>query len=256
MQAVFSGPELCRRQAHEVVALLKSGEISPRDCLDAAFARIAEVEPAINAMPTICPERAYDAAMALMSSDSGEGPWLAGLPLAIKDLNMVCGVRTTFGTMGFSDFVPDISDLLVTRLETRGGIVVGKTNTPEMGAGGNTFNDVFGPTLNPWDTQLNAGGSSGGAAASLPPAKSGSATVPTMAAAFARQPAIAALSAYDPAPDACHPPDRPDSPPKACRARWHDPFGTARCSLTPCRDSRQRSRSRIRDRRKEHSRML
>ena len=167
MQAVFSGPELCRRQAHEVVALLKSGEISPRDCLDAAFARIAEVEPAINAMPAICPERAYDAAMALMSSDSGEGPWLAGLPLAIKDLNMVCGVRTTFGTMGFSDFVPDISDLLVTRLETRGGIVVGKTNTPEMGAGGNTFNDVFGPTLNPWDTQLNAGGSSGGAAASL-----------------------------------------------------------------------------------------
>ena len=167
MQAVFSGPELCRRQAHEVIALLKSGEISPRDCLDAAFARIAEVEPAINAMPTICPERAYDAAMALMSSDSGEGPWLAGLPLAIKDLNMVCGVRTTFGTMGFSDFVPDISDLLVTRLETRGGIVVGKTNTPEMGAGGNTFNDVFGPTLNPWDTQLNAGGSSGGAAASL-----------------------------------------------------------------------------------------
>ena len=63
MQAVFSGPELCRRQAHEVVALLKSGEISPRDCLDAAFARIAEVEPAINAMPTICPERAYDAAV-------------------------------------------------------------------------------------------------------------------------------------------------------------------------------------------------
>ena len=108
MQAVFSGPELCRRQAHEVVALLKSGEISPRDCLDAAFARIAEVEPAINAMPTICPERAYDAAMALMSSDSGEGPWLAGLPLAIKDLNMVCGVRTTFGPMsGFRNAVID-----------------------------------------------------------------------------------------------------------------------------------------------------
>ena len=62
---------------------------------------------------------------------------------------MVAGVRTTFGTKGFSDFVPESSDLLVTRLEARGGIVVGKTNTPEMGAGGNTFNEVFGPTLNP-----------------------------------------------------------------------------------------------------------
>ena len=167
MQAVFSGPELCRRQAHEVVALLISGEISPQDCLDAAFARIADVEPAINAMPTTCPERAYAAAAALARFDSNKGVWLAGLPIAIKDLNMVSGVRTTFGTKGFSEFVPDSSDLLVTRLETRGGIVVGKTNTPEMGAGGNTFNDVFGPTLNPWDTLLNAGGSSGGAAASL-----------------------------------------------------------------------------------------
>ena len=239
-----------------MVALLKSGEISPRDCLDAAFARIAEVEPAINAMPTICPERAYAAAMALMSSDSGEGPWLAGLPLAIKDLNMVCGVRTTFGTMGFSDFVPDISDLLVTRLETRGGIVVGKTNTPEMGAGGNTFNDVFGPTLNPWDTQLNAGGSSGGAAASLSTGEVWLSHGSDHGGSLRTPASYCGIVGLRPAPDACHPPDRPASPPKACRARWHDPFGTARCSLTPCRDSRQRSRSRIRDRRKEHSRML
>ena len=167
MQTLFSGPELCRLQAHEVIALLKSGDISPQDCLDAAFARIADVEPAINAMPTLCPERAYAAAESLALPDDGRAAWLAGLPLAIKDLNMVAGVRTTFGTKGFSDFVPESSDLLVTRLEARGGIVVGKTNTPEMGAGGNTFNEVFGPTLNPWDRRLNAGGSSGGAAASL-----------------------------------------------------------------------------------------
>ena len=162
----FTGPELCRLQAHELVALLKKGEVSPRDCLDAAFARIEAVEPAINAMPTTCPERAYAAADAL-EGDSSQPGWLAGLPLGIKDLNPVAGVRTTFGTKGFADFVPEKSDPLVARIEERGGIVAGKTNTPEMGAGANTFNAVFGATLNPWDTVLNPGGSSGGAAAGL-----------------------------------------------------------------------------------------
>jgi amidase len=163
----YTGPDLCRRQAHEVIAMLRTGEISVRDCLDAAFARIEAVEPAINAMPTLCRERAYAAADGLARRDPDITRKLAGLPITIKDLTMVAGVRTTFGTKGFADFVPDTSDPLVTRLESRGGIVIGKTNTPEMGAGGNTFNDVFGPTLNPWNTRLNAGGSSGGAAASL-----------------------------------------------------------------------------------------
>ena len=162
----FTGPDLCRLQAHELVALLKSGEVSPRECLDAAYERIAEVEPAINGMPTICPDRAYAAADALAGECAHPG-WLGGVPLGIKDLTPVAGVRTTFGTAGFADFVPEASDPLVTRIESRGGIVVGKTNTPEMGAGGNTFNDVFGATKNPWDTTLNAGGSSGGAAAGL-----------------------------------------------------------------------------------------
>ncbi|MGC6452332.1 MAG: amidase [Candidatus Puniceispirillaceae bacterium] len=163
----FTGPELCRLQAHEVIDMLSRGEISPTDCLDAAFARIAKVEPAINAMPTLCPDRAYAAAARLDRSHDGQPGFLAGLPLAIKDLTPVEGVRTTFGTRAFADFVPEASDPLVTRLEARGGIVAGKTNTPEMGAGANTFNAVFGATLNPWDTHLNPGGSSGGAAASL-----------------------------------------------------------------------------------------
>ncbi len=162
----FTGPELCRLQAHELVALLKKGEVSSRDCLDAAFARIEAVEPTINAMPTTCPERAYAAADNL-DGDADHPGWLAGLPLGIKDLNPVAGVRTTFGTRAFADFVPDKSDPLVARIEARGGIVAGKTNTPEMGAGANTFNTVFGATLNPWDTVLNPGGSSGGAAAGL-----------------------------------------------------------------------------------------
>lgn len=163
----FTGPELCRLQAHEVVALLRAREVSPRELLDAAFARVDAVGAQINATPVLCRERAYAAAERLPREASAQPGWLGGLPLGIKDLTPVAGVRTTYGTAGLRDFVPQISDPLVTRLEARGGVVAGKTNTPEFGAGGNTFNEVYGPTLNPWDTALNAGGSSGGAAASL-----------------------------------------------------------------------------------------
>ena len=163
----FSGPELCALQAHEVRAMLATGDICPRDLLDACLARIDAVEPAINAMPTLCPERAWAAAGALDRAQSGHPGWLGGIPLGIKDLDKVAGVRCTMGSAGFADFVPDISDHFVERIEERGGIVVGKTNTPELGAGGNTFNAVFGHTRNPHDTALNAGGSSGGAAAAL-----------------------------------------------------------------------------------------
>ncbi|MDE0523645.1 MAG: amidase [Boseongicola sp.] len=167
VRPAFTGPELCALEAHEVVGLLKRREISPEELLDASFARIETVEPAINAMPTMCPERARAAARALSNEQANHPGWLGGLPLGIKDLDRVKGVRTTFGTLGLSDHVPDFSDHFVERLEQRGGLVVGKTNTPEMGAGGNTFNAVFGATRNPWNTALNPGGSSGGAAASL-----------------------------------------------------------------------------------------
>jgi amidase len=165
--AQFTGPDICKLEAVEVVGLLRRGEVSPTELLDAAFDRMTVTGPSINATPTLCPERAYDAARNLDLSQVDHVGWLAGLPIGIKDLTSVAGVRTTFGTKGMADFVPEESDPLVERLEDRGGIVVGKTNTPEQGAGGNTFNDVFGPTRNPWDTTLNAGGSSGGAAASL-----------------------------------------------------------------------------------------
>ncbi|WP_163266569.1 amidase [Chelativorans alearense] len=163
----FTGPELCRLEAVEVVRLLRRSEISPAELLDAAYERIEAVDPVINATPTRCPDRAYKAARKLDLSNRAHAGWLAGLPIGIKDLTPVAGVRTTFGTRGLAGFVPEDSDPLVERLESRGGIVAGKTNTPEFGAGGNTFNDVFGPTRNPWDTTLNAGGSSGGGAASL-----------------------------------------------------------------------------------------
>ena len=163
----FTGPEICTLEAHEVVDLLKRREVSPKDLLDASFARIEAVEPAINATPTLCAERAYAAAEVLNDSRADQPGWLAGLPLGIKDLDRVKGVRTTMGTPGLADYVPDFSDHFVDRLENNGGIVIGKTNTPEMGAGANTFNPVLGTTRNPWNTALNPAGSSGGAAASL-----------------------------------------------------------------------------------------
>ncbi len=163
----FSGPDLCSLDAHEVVDLLKERKVSAREVVDAAFERIAAVEPVVNAMPTLCVDRAYKAADAVDTEQADHPGWLAGLPVSIKDLTEVAGVRTTFGTPGLADYVPDFSDPLVEQLERRGGIVAGKTNTPEMGAGANTFNPVLGVTRNAHDTSMNAAGSSGGAAVSL-----------------------------------------------------------------------------------------
>lgn len=167
---MFNGPELCRYQAHEIVSLLREREISPDELLDAAFARIAQVEPDVNAMPTLCESRARDALAALPSRReqyADEPGWLGGIPIGVKDLNAVAEVRMSMGTLAYSDFVPTENDPLVSLMESRGALVAGKTNTPEMGAGGNTFNAVFGMTRNPWDVRKNAGGSSGGAAVSL-----------------------------------------------------------------------------------------
>lgn len=161
----YTGPELCALTASEAVETLETGEVSPLEMIEAALARIEAVEPAINAMPTVCAERARDKAKALKRGDAAV--WLAGLPITIKDLTPVAGVRTTWGTKALADFIPDESDPMVGMLEARGAVVLGKSNTPEMGAGANTFNEVFGRTRNPWNTRLNPAGSSGGAAAAL-----------------------------------------------------------------------------------------
>src|SRR5215467_9993738 len=163
--------ELCRLTATEAVLRLKRREITPLDLIDAAARRIAEVEPAINALPTVCIERARAHAERLMRGEGREAEaepgWLAGLPVAIKDLVDVAGVRTTYGSVIFQDHVPRTSHPLVERIERKGGIVIAKSNTPEFGAGGSTFNEVFGRTRNPWNTSLTPGGSTGGGAAAL-----------------------------------------------------------------------------------------
>jgi amidase len=159
--------DLIEKTATEVVDLLKRQEISPLDCLDALEKRIAAVDGAVNALPTRCFDRARAHAKRLMALPAGERGPLAGLPVPIKDLIDVAGVRSTQGSPIYADYTPETSDILVSRLEANGGIVYAKSNTPEFGAGANTFNEVFGATRNPWNTGRSAAGSSGGAAAAL-----------------------------------------------------------------------------------------
>ena len=159
--------DLIRLSARQVVAGLAAGDISPHEALDALQSRIEAVDPLVNALPTRCFDRARSNADRLMSVPPAERGVLAGLPVPIKDLTPVAGVRTTWGSRLRENFVPDQSDVIVETVEAQGGVIYAKSNTPEFGAGGNTFNDVFGPTRNPHDLRLTPGGSSGGAAASL-----------------------------------------------------------------------------------------
>lgn len=159
--------ELLQASACAVVEHLRRGEVTPHDLLDVLERRIGEVDGEVNALPTLCFERARAEADALARKPVAERGLLAGLPVPIKDLTAVKGVRTTLGSPIFRDNVPETSDILVTHLEQNGAIVYAKSNTPEFGAGANTFNEVFGATRNPFDLTRSAAGSSGGAAAAL-----------------------------------------------------------------------------------------
>src|SRR3954470_628080 len=164
---VTSHQELVRATACEIVGRLNAGEVSPLDLLDALEARIAEVDGEVNALPTLCFDRARAHANELMKRPCGNRGLLAGLPVPIKDLTNVAGVLTTQGSPIYKDTIPPRSDILVEHLEQNGAVIYAKSNTPEFGAGANTFNEVFGPTRNPWNLSRSAAGSSGGAAAAL-----------------------------------------------------------------------------------------
>ncbi|MFN0038120.1 MAG: amidase [Burkholderiales bacterium] len=161
--------ELCFQPAHELVRRIKARELSALEVMDAHLAQIGRVNPAVNAIVTLLPERARAGAAAIDAAlDRGEDPGvLAGLPVAHKDLLLTRGIRTTFGSPIYRDFVPDQDSIVVERLRQAGAITIGKTNTPEFGAGSQTFNPVFGATRNPHDLGRTCGGSSGGAAAAL-----------------------------------------------------------------------------------------
>ncbi len=163
----MSANELIEAGACALVDKLKSGEVTPHDLLDVLEQRIAIVDPAVNALPTLCFDRARAHADRLMTKPvAARGP-LAGLPVPIKDLTDVADVRTTYGSPIYAHHVPARSDIVVEHLEANGAIVYAKSNTPEFGAGANTFNEVFGATRNPWNTARSAAGSSGGAAVAL-----------------------------------------------------------------------------------------
>src|SRR5882724_415702 len=158
---------LVRATACAIVDRLNSGEVTPLDLLDVLEQRIAEVDGKVNALPTLCFDRARAHAKALMQKPAGGRGLLAGMPIPIKDLTNVERVRTTQGSPIYRDNIPARSDILVDRLEDNGGVIYAKSNTPEFGAGANTFNEVFGATRNPWDLSRSAAGSSGGAAVAL-----------------------------------------------------------------------------------------
>ena len=161
--------DLCFTSAVELARRLRARELSARELLDAYLDRIHRVNPVLNAIVTLAEERAAAQAAAADEALARGGPVgpLHGLPIAVKDLVDTAGIRTTYGSPLFADHVPDADAPVVTLLKTAGAIIVGKTNTPEFGAGSQTFNQVFGATRNPWDTRLTPGGSSGGAGAAV-----------------------------------------------------------------------------------------
>jgi len=161
--------DLCFTPATELARLYRARKVSPLEVMQAVLARIDAVNPQVNAYVTIARESALAAARQATAAlrRRADLPPLHGVPVSIKDLTSTKGIRTTWGSKIYEHHVPSEDDLTVARLKAGGAIVVGKTNTPEFGAGGNTFNAVFGVTRNPWNLALTCGGSSGGAAVAL-----------------------------------------------------------------------------------------
>ena len=160
---------ICFLTASELARRIASRELSAREVMEAHLDQIERVNPNVNAIVTLIPEKALEQASAAderLARGDSPGP-LHGLPVAHKDLVPTQGIRTTLGSPIFANSVPQEDALIVQRLRAAGAITIGKTNTPEFGAGSQTYNEVFGETLNPYDTTKTCGGSSGGAAVAL-----------------------------------------------------------------------------------------
>ncbi len=156
--------ELLRRPATELAALVRAGEVSARELVEASLRRIDELQPTINAFTHVAHESALAAADAIGPDDARP---FAGVPIAIKDNRSVAGLPLTMGSDIFGDFVTGRDSYLVRRLREAGFVIVGKTSMPEMGILPTTEPRRFGPTRNPWDLERTPGGSSGGAAAAV-----------------------------------------------------------------------------------------
>ena len=159
--------ELWQLSAFEVVSLLRKRKVGPLEVVQAAIDRVEEVDSKINALPIKCFERALEKAKKLNFNEELKNPIsLLGLPIAVKDYNDLKGVKTTYGSPIYRNYIPARSDATISKLEINGANPIGKSNVPEW-AGGHTFNTVHGITRNPFNLQRTAGGSSGGSAAAL-----------------------------------------------------------------------------------------
>jgi len=154
--------------AHEQRRRILAGELTAVGLLEACEARVRRHNEALNALVTLNPAARAEAAEvdARLAAGEDAGP-LAGLVVGVKDVTETAGLRTTYGSPRWADHVPEEDALVVRRLRDAGAVILGKTNTPEFAAGGNTWNDVFGVTRNPWDPSRSAGGSTGGGAVAL-----------------------------------------------------------------------------------------
>src|SRR5580700_478634 len=168
-EAQDAAPAVCFMSAVEMARLIRTRKLSAREALAAHLKQIERVNPKVNAIVTLVAEMAAGAAAQADEAQARKetlGP-LHGLPVAHKDLMETRGIRTTFGSPLYKDYIPTEDDLVVERIRRAGAITIGKTNTPEFGAGSQTFNTVFGATHNPYDLTKTCGGSSGGAAVAL-----------------------------------------------------------------------------------------
>ena len=168
-EAQIPDASICLMSAVEMARLIRATKLSAREALAAHLKQIERVNPKVNAIVTLVPEMAAEAAAKadeMQAHKEALGP-LHGLPVAHKDLLETRGIRTTFGSLLYRDYIPTEDDIVVDRMRRAGAIIVGKTNTPEFGAGSQTFNNVFGATYNPYDLTKTCGGSSGGAAVAL-----------------------------------------------------------------------------------------
>jgi len=157
---------LVRKSARELAQLIRTGAVSPLEVLDAHLHVIAALNPKLNAIVTLAADQARESARraeaAVMKGDA-LGP-LHGLPIGVKDVTPTAGIRTTFASPLFKDYVPEEDAEAIRRLKAAGAIVLAKTNTPEFACGANTNNALFGRTRNPWNPALSPAGSSGGSA--------------------------------------------------------------------------------------------
>ena len=162
--------DICFLDAREMARLIRARGLSSREIMQAHLRQIARLNPRLNAIVTLLPEddllSLANAADEAVARGKALGS-LHGIPIGVKDSHQTKGIRTTFGSPLFKDFVPDFDCLIVEREKRAGAIVIGKTNLPEFGLGSHTFNAVFGATRNPYDSTKTCGGSSGGAAVAL-----------------------------------------------------------------------------------------